>query len=352
MKPMTRPTTRFLLTGALVIAGAALGTGCSDSRNTAYAPPSDVQGYPPVPAQESDTPSGRQSGQAGQPVSPGSRPIGYLNGQPIRQEQLQTQLVEAAGGQALFEFILDTQLADELKRKSVTISDSQIQREQRLLLSNLDQDTNQAQRLLNELRDRRGLGETRYRQLLYRNAALRALVAGQVQVSQLALEQEYEVLYGPRYEIRLITVPSLSRAQDVLGRLRSGGTFPDVAIQLSTDSSRAQGGLLTPFSSEDQSYPKAIRDQLPRLKPGQVSDPIALEDGFAIIRLERKIDGLKPPFDSVKGQLSESVKLRIERMLMDQLVRAMMDKAQVTLTSDVYQKAWQIQQKRFGPAGR
>lgn len=336
------------LSGVCLFLAVGSFIGCASSNNQTGYGSSDDQGYPAVPAGQ---PTRATTGPSSEP-STLARPIGYLNGQPIRADQLQTSLVEIGGGQVLFEFVLDKQISDELRRRSMTVTDEQVEKEQRLLLQNLDADSNQAQRLLNELKDRRGLGPSRYRQLLYRNAALRALVASQVQVSELALRQEYEIYYGPRYEIRLITVDTLSSAQDVLRRLRSGETFPDVAIKLSSDASRQQGGLLSPFSSEDQSYPKAIRDELPSMRVGQVSNPISLESGFAVIRLERKIEGIKPSMDDVKKQLTESVRLRIERVLMDQLVRSMMDKTQLTLTNDVWQRAWDNQQKRFGPPSR
>jgi foldase protein PrsA len=325
--------------------------GCTGNQGS---PANEDQGYPGLdsnPNAVSTQPVNKGGGTAAR-VDGGVAPIGYLNGVMIRSDQLQPQLVEAAGGQVLFEYVLDTQLAEELKRKKITLSEEQVKREEKLMLDGLDVDINQAQRVLSELRERRGLGPVRFKQMLYRNAALRALVAVPAELSDLALRQEFEVLYGTRYEIRIITVESPTKAQEVLRRLRGGETFTDLAVQLSTDASRQQGGLLSPFNTQDESYPKAIRDQLEKLKVNQVSDPIALADGFVLIRLERKIEGGKPNFDDVKNQLTQSVNLRIQRVGMDQLVRTLMIKAQLTLTSDTYNRVWELQKKRFGSPER
>lgn len=331
--------------------------GCSGKQSD---PSHDDQGYPGLPSSPNAaaTQAGNKASRAAAAESGGalSKPIGYLKGQPIRAEQLQAQLAESAGGQVLFEYVLDARIAEKLKAQDIKISEDQIKYEEKLMLEGLDKDINQAQRVLTELRNRRGLGPVRFRELLYRNAALRQLVPipSPEKTSEMMVRQEYEIYYGTRYEVRIIVVESLGKAQEVLGRLRTGETFVDLAVQMSTDSSRQQGGLLSPFNTLDESYPKGIREFLPRMTVGQVSDPISLGDDkvYALVRLERKIEGNKPNFDDVKNQLTQSVILRIQRVEMDQMVRAMMSEAQVTLTSNLYIWAWDLQQKRFGPTER
>jgi parvulin-like peptidyl-prolyl isomerase len=283
-----------------------------------------------------------------------SKPVGYLNSEPIRLESLQTQLLEAAGGQVLFEYVLDKQLAEELKRKGITISEEDVKKEERLMLNGLDTDINQAQRILNELKERRGLGPVRFHQMLYRNAGLRVLVKVPATYDPLAMRNEYEVIYGPRYEVRIAILESMAKAQEFNRRMRSGESFTDLVIQMSSDSSRLQGGLLSPFSIQDESYPKAIRDQLPLLKVGQVSDPIALDASatVALIRLERKIEGSNVSMDSVKRELEQSLTLRMQRIGMDEQARTLMIKAKVTWTSTEYQRVWDLQAKRFGKPER
>ncbi len=339
------------MTAGVTLGFLFAGIGCAGDQNNAA---SEDQGYPGLESRPNAVvnQSSKAKGQVGQGQGNLSKPVGYLNGAPIREDQLQTQLVEMAGGQVLFEYVLDTLIAEELKRKGITVTNEQVKWEETLMLEGLDKDINQAQRIVNELRERRGLGPVRFRQMLYRNAALRSLVVLPKELSDLALRNEFEVLYGPRYEVRIITVESPAKAQEVIRRLRAGETFTDLAIQLSTDSSRLQGGLLSPFSTQDESYPKAIRDQLSTLKVGEVSDPISLPDAVVMVRLERKIEGVKTKFDDVKSQLVQSVNLRIQRVEMDTLVRSMMIKAQVTLTSDTYQKVWDLQRKRFGTPER
>src|SRR5690606_1933773 len=118
-------------------------------------------------------------------------------------------------------------------------------------------------RLLREVRRRRGLGEQRFLALLRRNAGMRAMVQGQVNVSEPSLQRAYKLAYGEQYVARIIVVPTLqdaSRLRESLGD--PNVSFADLAVKRSTDPSAVQGGLLPPISPVDDAFPKAVRDAL------------------------------------------------------------------------------------------
>lgn len=292
-----------------------------------------------------------ESVAASQPVQASvsvNRTLAYLDGRPITVNDLLPDLLETAGGQALVDLLIDRAVRERLAERQLTIAAAEIESEKALLLESLSSDANQAQRLLDELRESRGLGEVRFAKLLERNASLRRLVADQVQVTEAAIRQAYRLGYGEKNEARLITVASLSQAAELVRRAREEkdvAGFVDLAIAFSTDSSRAQGGLLPPVSLEDATFPQAIRQALSTMQVGQVSDPVAIENGFAVLRLERKIAAPSVGYDDVKPMLTRSVRVQLQRMAMQRLAREILQQSSPAVTDAALDRSF-LWQKR------
>jgi parvulin-like peptidyl-prolyl isomerase len=286
---------------------------------------------------------------AGEPAATfvDARPAALVNGRGILWGQLRPILSEAAGAQALQEVILDRRLVELTADAGIVITEANEAAEQKLLLETLSDDPNTAVRLLDELRDRQNLGPHRYRQLLKRNAMLRALVCDRVQLTESAVAQMYDTLHGPRRQVRLITVGDLAAAQAAASRLVSGAFFGDVAVEVSTDSSAARGGLLEPVSRSDPSYPAALRDAIWSLTDiGQLSNPTLLGDGYAIVQLVREVDGDDVPLNDVREKLERLVRMNQERLLMDQLARTILADAAVTIFDESLDASWKRWQRR------
>ena len=81
---------------------------------------------------------------------------------------------------------------------------------------------------------------------------------------------------------------ALATAEDVIGRLRGGEPFPALARQFSRSPSAAAGGDLGRMISGqlDGRLEAVLRD----MRPGRVSHPIRMEDGFHILLLRGRRD--------------------------------------------------------------
>jgi parvulin-like peptidyl-prolyl isomerase len=271
----------------------------------------------------------------------------YIDGRPLGSDQLLEPLIEASGGQVLAELVLESQVARELNARGLQIAPERVAAERDQLRQALDPDPNEAERLLARLRERRGLGDTRFHRLLSRNAALRLLVQDEVEVSDAAVREAYELRYGPRYEARLIVTADVATAGQVIQRARAGESFIDLAIAHSSDVSRAQGGLLAPISPADPTYPASIRSALTQLQPGEISEPITIENGLAVLKLERKIDGEAVQFDDVKEALGREVRRQVEQMHMQRLARMLLERADVLILDAGLDQSWNDQKDRM-----
>lgn len=284
----------------------------------------------------------RDESQPSEPASTliDARPAAIVNGRTVNWGHLRPILTDAAGAEALQELILDRALGAMIRDAGLTISEDDLVRERSLMLETLNADGNVAIRLLDELRNRQGLGTYRFNALLRRNAAMRKLVAPRVTVTEEAVQQLHDVIHGPRRQARLITVPSLPQARSAIERIEAGEAFIDVAIDLSTDSSAARGGLLEPIAAADPSYPEALRTALWDLAAGEISRPILLGDQYAVLQLEDELPGEDVPLDNVRPELERRVRLNQERQRMDQLARTILADTNMTIFDEALRESW------------
>lgn len=280
--------------------------------------------------------------RAGEPTPPAA-----INGGVVSWETLQPLLAEAAGAQVLEEVALDRALAAEARRRGIELAPAQVEAEESNLLRTLREsgaaaDDLAGRQVIDGVRRQRGLGPRRYQALLRRTALLRAMVQDQIDLSEPALRRAYELLHGPRYRVRIITVDSAPAGEAARRRLESGEPFGEVAARLSTDPSASVGGLVEPISPADMSYPSALREALPRLEEGEVSDPIALDRGFAIVRLEEVVPADGTPFEEARASVEREARIAQERRLMNDLADRLLRQTSVAPLDESMGWSWRM----------
>lgn len=278
-----------------------------------------------------------------------ARPAAYLDGVAVSRDDLYQLMIEAQGGQVLTEIILDRAITRMLSEQGLTLTEADIQAERDQLLVSLSSNPDEATRLMNAMREQRGLGDRRFESLLRRNAGLRILVRDQITLGDAAIQLAYDLRYSPKYRVRLMTANNVDTLSKARQRVVAGESFTDLVIELSTDSSAAQGGLLSPISTVDATYPKAVRDALPKLSADdrelRVSPVIALAEGYALLWLEDVIHQDAPPIQQVRAELERQVRIELERVRMQQLARVLVGQANVVVLDPALDKAWQRQRE-------
>lgn len=306
-----------------------------------------------TPADSSGGRFGDEKGVGIRPLGPqqfiDARPAALVNGRGVDWGELRPLLNEAAGATVLQEFILDRLVADDLASAGMVIDADGIEAERELFLAALDHDPQKAVMLAQQLRERQGLGRKRFARLLRTNAGLRALVRGQVTVTDESVKRMHASVHGPKRQARLIVVSGLPDAEAVMRRLDAGESFSDVAVEVSTDGSAARGGLLEPISRVDPRYPEALRQALWTLEAGGVSNPVLLDSAYAILLLvkESAADGVM--LDEARDQLRELVRLEQERILMDRKARQLAGTVSVIVIDDALQESWEWRNRARSP---
>jgi hypothetical protein len=325
----------FLIVCAIAALAAA---GCQSSPSSLPAQPN--QSTPTL----QDSPAPPTSRQGDAPAG-GSDVVAYIRGETVSWSQLRPLLAERAGGGVLTDVVLERQVDERLARRGLSVTSDMIEREKTLMRQSFGDDPDEGQRMIERLRRRQGLGEARYHQMLRRNAGMRLLVQDEVSVGDDQLRQAFDARYGPKYDIRLIVVPSAALASQMVREAGQDRSFVDIVMEHSTDASRAQGGLLTDISPADPTWPDALRRTLSGMAPGQISPPIALDAGFAVVKVESKRQRQSVQFDDVRDELDRRVRRDVERILMQRLARSLLDEADVIVLDAALKRSWDEQRE-------
>jgi hypothetical protein len=258
----------------------------------------------------------------------------------IEPGALAASLVEIAGQTALREEIVDTRLARRLEAAGISIDAARIEREERLLLETLSDDSSRAVELLGEIRARQGLGPVRFAALLRRNAGLRALVENEVAIDDAGLANMFDMLHGPKRVARIAVLASLGDAQrfaaDAAADGGGAGRFAELAVERSLDESAARGGLLAPLARRDPSYPESLRAAIYATEVGAVSPPVLDGARFYVVLVTdaRPADGTTPA--DARARCERMLRLSRERLLMDALARELASLEGVTVFDRAY----------------
>lgn len=101
---------------------------------------------------------------------------------------------------------------------------------------------------------------------------------------------------------------AMKLAQDARARIVAGEDIEALARALSDDpSARRNGGRLDYFAKERMD-PAFSRAAFAMVKIGEVSEPVVSRFGVHVIRLEGRKDSAIPPFEDVKGTLTDEMR--------------------------------------------
>lgn len=289
-----------------------------------------------------DSPSGRT-------ITPEAGPVALIDGEPVSHDDLIARLGETQGGPILQEIVLERRLEREAERRGVRPTGAQIEREERLLEAALRADlgSSDGQRLVAALRASRGLGPVRYRALLRRNAMLRALVGDRVNVTPDQVELAWRIRHGERLRTRVIVVRTEQEASRLRRELASvrpellEATFVEAAQEHSSDPTGPGGGLIEPFSPDDPAYETSVREAARSLAPGGVSPIVAVDSGFALVFLDARIPPTGVTLESARTRIADDLRVRQERLLMDDLARELLSEGRVTVFDPSVAWSWE-----------
>jgi foldase protein PrsA len=213
--------------------------------------------------------------------------------------------LEAKYGKDVLKEMIDQKVVTETAAKyKIKISDQEVEREFRMLQTTVD-----------PLSQRNHASEKKWKEEIRNTLLLEELLTRDVAVSTKELKRYYaenkSVFKVPTaYHLSHIIVKTKNEATKASKELAHGSSFSALAMERSIEEFSAnEGGDIGYITEEDERYPKKYIETAKKLKKGAYSKPIKVEDGYALIKLEGKLNGKSYSFDEVKEQIRRQIAL-------------------------------------------
>ncbi|MGP1910475.1 peptidyl-prolyl cis-trans isomerase [Metabacillus sp. JX24] len=258
------------------------------------------------------------------PASKGSsESIASVGDKEITREQWMAELEDRFGRETLEEMINFTVVEELAEKHDIKIPDEELERELTMYKSMYNSLDNEQLSEDGELRE-----QIRYSMLL------EELLTKDVEIPEKELKAYYESnqdLYSIKdtYHLFHIVTKTEAEAIKVIEELEGGSSFEALAAEKSIDEFSAnEGGDLGYVSSENDYLPAQYIEEAEKLKKDKWSEPIKTENGYSVILLKEKVNGVQYSFEEAKNQIRRQIAL--EQMESAVSVKPLWEEAGVT----------------------
>ncbi|WP_442597402.1 peptidyl-prolyl cis-trans isomerase [Neobacillus sp. D3-1R] len=213
--------------------------------------------------------------------------------------------MEERYGQVVLKDLIDQKVIEQLADKyKIKISDEAIEHELRLI-----------QTMYGTNDQVKGSDEEKWKEQIRYSLLLEELLTKDAIVTEKEMKNYFEEnknLFDvpTSYHLSHIIVKTKDEADKTEKELEGGSSFSALAMERSIEEFSAnQGGDIGFISEEDDQYPSEYMDYAKKLDKGEWSKPFKVENGYAIILLQQKLEGKKYSFNQVKGQIRRQIAL-------------------------------------------
>lgn len=126
---------------------------------------------------------------------------------------------------------------------------------------------------------------------------------------------------------------AFEEAQRIVAKLKKGASFGDLARLHSADESAARGGDLG-YIHKGMLAAEA-QEVVDQMKPGELSEPIHLLQGFAILRLDERTAPVLNGFEQVEGRARELLGRELKEEAWQKMVAELRDRTTVRINEAV-----------------
>lgn len=248
--------------------------------------------------------------------------VASIGGSSISRQEWLNEL-EARYGKDVLKDMIDQKVIKEMAEKyKIDVSDQDVDREFRLIQTTYGSSSQ------NKLVD-----EKKWKEQIKNNLLLEDILTKDVIVSNQEMEKYYQENKSmfdvpTAYHLSHIIVKTKKEAQKTVKELSQGSSFSALAMERSIEEFSAnQGGDIGYITGDDEQYPKKYIQAAKKLKKGKWSEPIKVDQGYAIIKLQGVIHGKKYSYKEVKDSIRRQVAM--EQMKIPATARNFWDEAKV-----------------------
>lgn len=237
--------------------------------------------------------------------------MAVVGGQEIYESDWVSVLKQKHGQQVLTEMINRRVVIQEAKRLGVEVDEKEVQSEMDKLADSYGGEQHFDDALKKEAGTSKQevVEEIRYHMLL-EEIATKDIVIDDKDLRSYYDSHSEEFNHPPRAHLSIITIASREEADQVKSELNQGANFATLAKERSIDSLTAgNGGDMGWISLKDESVPITIREVAESLSVGKYSEPLSIDEGFAIIRVEDYKKSVQVSYEDAKEQIRQQMAL-------------------------------------------
>ncbi|MEH7251849.1 peptidyl-prolyl cis-trans isomerase [Neobacillus niacini] len=220
-----------------------------------------------------------------------------------RQEWLNE--LESRYGKDVLKDMIDQKVVKEMAAKyKINVSDEDVEREYRIL-----------QTTYSSPGENKKTTEAKWKEHIRNSLLQEEILTRDVKVSEKEMKAYYEAnkeLFDipPAYHLSHIIVKSSEEAEKAIKELAQGSSFSTLAMEKSIEEFSAnEGGDIGFVLEGEERFPIEYLQVAKQLKEGAWSEPIKVDQGYAIVKLEKEVKGQKYSYEDVKQQIRREIAL-------------------------------------------
>lgn len=241
----------------------------------------------------------------------GSRKVAVV-GNLVITEGDWTRELKNEYGQLVLNKMIDRQVVlQQAEKNGITITDQELESE----MQKINDQFADRDQVLEDIKRETGLEMEEWKEELRHYLLLEKIAIMDIDISEQEIFRYYEAnrqKYNqpPLARISAIYSKNKAESEQVLQELKNGADFQTLAKERSIEIySAASGGDVGWISLLGGDIDQEISEQALLLKEGEVSPPIALETGYAVIKLMKKKEAVILNFDDVKPEIKRELAL-------------------------------------------
>lgn len=277
-------------------------------------------------------------------AGPADDAVVTVNGKPILRATLVDRLEQMAGERVLADLIARALLLDACDKAGIAVTDADVAAE----IAKLKQQAPDEQ-AWQQFLAQQGMTEPALHEFMAFQLKLRQLSQKDVPLTDEVLKQHFaenaDVFGQPEsVVISEIVVTDKQKAIALRQRLHRPGTdLATLARENSLAPSKAEGGR-RPAEPLSALEPEGLRAAVAGLKLKEISQPIAIENLWWILRVEQRQPAAKANYEQVKEQVREHY-LETHSRKVQEIIEELRAQAQIEIRDARYEKMKQL----FGP---
>jgi foldase protein PrsA len=238
-----------------------------------------------------------------------------------RQEWLNE--LETRYGKDVLKDMIDQQVVEEMATKyKIKVSEEDVDREYSIL------QTTYSSQGENKLSSEKRWKEHIRNSLLQEEILTRDVVITEKELKSYYKDNKKQYNVPRAYHLSHIIVKTEAEAKKVINELSQGSNFSALAMERSIEEFSAnEGGDIGYIIEGEERFPTQYIQTAKVLKKGEYSEPIEVDGGYAVIKLEGKVEGKNYSFEEVKQQVRREIAL--EQMKTSTSIDAFWEEAKV-----------------------